>query len=338
MVLFSIFRYFALVDEPGISINIEYKGFYNFRAHILSFALGGFLIGILYATIEFLIDKFIAKRTSLVFTIILEIVLTFVSIIGISNLVLNWWVNLENIPFIITSNWWYKDNSFLPALIYVGISIILYSLITIVFEKFGRGEFFNMLLGRYKQPQETKRIFMFLDLSSSTAIAERLGHYKYSQFIQDFFYDLNEVSVNYDAEIYQYIGDEAVLNWSYKKGIYNNNCIHFFYAFKKKIQSKSKYYLEKYNNIPEFKAGIHGGTLMVAEVGVVKKELAYHGDVINTAARVQAKCNDYNVSILITKNLLDDLNIQGAFSTTKVAQVFLKGKQEIAELYTINLF
>ncbi|WP_346883871.1 adenylate/guanylate cyclase domain-containing protein [uncultured Algibacter sp.] len=337
MLLFSIFRYFALQDEIGITIAAEYEDFYRLKDSLLNFALGGFLIGILYATIEFLIDKFIAKRRALVFVILLEIILTFVAIIGVSDFVLRWWIKNKDIPHIVESGWWYKDNSFIPALIYIGVCVIIYSLITIVFEKFGKGEFFNMLFGRYRQPQETKRIFMFLDLTSSTAIAERLGHYKYSQFIQDFFYDLNEISVRYEAEIYQYIGDEAVLSWSYKKGVSKNNCIHLFFAFQKRIVSKSNFYLKKYDIMPEFKAGIHGGTLMVAEVGVVKKELAYHGEVINTAARVQAQCNVYKAPLLITESLLNNLNINDDFRISEIGKTALKGLKKPVQLYTLKV-
>lgn len=337
MLLFSIFRYFALQDEIGISIDPEYEDFYRLKDSLLNFAWGGFLIGILYATIEFLIDKFIAKRKSLVFVILLEIVLTFVAIIGVSDFVLRWWIKNKDIPHIVESGWWYKDISFIPALFYIGVCVIVYSLITIVFEKFGKGEFFNMLFGRYRQPQETKRIFMFLDLTSSTTIAVQLGHYRYSQFIQDFFYDLNEVAAHYEAEIYQYIGDEAVLSWPYKKGVSKNNCVHLFFAFKKRIASKSNFYLKKYGVIPEFKAGIHGGTLMVAEVGVEKKELAYHGGVINTAARIQAQCNVYKVPFLITESLLNNLDIYGDFIPSEMNKTPLKGIEKPVQLYTLKM-
>ena len=177
---------------------------------------------------------------------------------------------------------------------------------------------------------------MFLDLKDSTTIAESLGHFKYSQFIQDCFYDLNDVVPKYDAEIYQYVGDEAVLTWNYKKGLANNNCVSLFFSFQQKLQSKSEYYQEKYGKIPEFKAGIHGGKLMVAEVGIVKKELAYHGDVINTSARIQAECNKYKVSMLISEALLKDLENKTNFSTKLLGNVLLKGKHDAVKIFTIK--
>ena len=155
-----------------------------------------------------------------------------------------------------------------------------------------------------------------------------LGHHKYSQFIQDCFYDLNEVVLDYNAEIYQYVGDEAVLSWPYQKGLANNNCVGVFFAFEAQRKSRKDYYLEKYEVFPEFKAGLHGGSLMVAEVGFVKKELAYHGDVINTSARIQAECNKHNVTLLLSEKLLRDLKIDILSKTKSLGNVILKGKQK----------
>lgn len=72
---------------------------------------------------------------------------------------------------------------------------------------------------------------MFLALKSSATIAETLGHHKYSQLIQDCFYDINDVVPKYDAEIYQYLVDEVVLSWPHKKGLANKNCVALFFNF-----------------------------------------------------------------------------------------------------------
>ena len=206
----------------------------------------------------------------------------------------------------------------------------------IILDKFGKRQFFKILMGEYKKPKEEERIFMFLDLKSSTSIAEELGHLKYSQLIQDCFYDLNEVISAFDAEVYQYVGDEAVLSWSYKKGLANNNCIDLFFAFQRLLLSKSEFYQNKYNVLPEFKAGLHGGKLMVAEVGVVKKEIAYHGDVINTSARIQAECNKYEVPILISEELLGEIKNKTNLVSRFLGDVLLKGKKESVSIYTLE--
>ena len=115
----------------------------------------------------------------------------------------------------------------------------------------------------------------------------------------------------------------------------NNNCVKLFFAFKQKLLTKKDYYTNKYGAFPEFKAGLHGGVLMVAEVGVVKKEVAYHGDVINTSARIQAQCNSYKVPILISEKLLKDLISDDFFSTKYLGDVLLKGKQKKVNIHTV---
>jgi adenylate cyclase len=97
--------------------------------------------------------------------------------------------------------WWRKDRTFRAIVLYVFLSAMVFSFIKISNDKFGKGVFLKMLLGKYKKPTEEYRIFMFLDLQSSTTIAEKLGHYKYSQLIQDCFYDLNDLVPKHSAEI-----------------------------------------------------------------------------------------------------------------------------------------
>ena len=142
-------------------------------------------------------------------------------------------------------------------------------------DKFGQGVLISFLLGKYHRPKEEDRIFMFMDLKSSTTFAEKLGHIKY------------------EAKIYQYVGDKVVLPWSIKEGIKQGRCINTFFAHDTLLRSKRNYCKKKYGINPEFKVGLHLGKVTVAEVDEIKKELAYHGDVLNTGARIQGKCNDF---------------------------------------------
>ena len=52
------------------------------------------------------------------------------------------------------------------------------------------------------------------------------------------------------------------------------------------ISQKEDRLRKEFGIIPEFKAGVNGGDIKVAEVGDIKREIAYHGDVINTAVRI----------------------------------------------------
>ena len=70
-------------------------------------------------------------------------------------------------------------------------------------------------------------------------------------------------------------------------------------------------------------------------VGTIKKEIAYHGDVINTAARIQGECNAYNETLLISQTLLDKLKLH-KYKLESIGDIALKGKESEVKLVSIN--
>ncbi|MEM9324853.1 MAG: adenylate/guanylate cyclase domain-containing protein [Bacteroidota bacterium] len=198
----------------------------------------------------------------------------------------------------------------------------------------GRGNLSKLLTGRFYHPREEDRIFMFIDLQSSTELAEKLGHIKYSLLIQDCFDDLGVVAAD-GAEVYQYVGDEAVLTWTWVEGVAKEGCINAFYRFKNQIQRRHDHYKEHYDVQPFFKAGIHAGTVTVTEIGKYKKEIAYHGDPINTAARIQGQCNVLGEELLISAYLRDHIQSH-QYKLTSVGSILLKGKQETVQIFSVR--
>lgn len=197
----------------------------------------------------------------------------------------------------------------------------------------GEDNLWKLLKGEFYSPREEERIFMFLDLQSSTEHAERLGHITYSKMIQDCFNDLGVVVEN-EAEIYQYVGDEVILTWKLKDGLRNANCLNAYYNFKSQITKRQVHYVEHYNCVPFFKAGINSGIVTVTEVGKYKKEIAYHGDTINTAARIQGKCNEFNSEVLISEHLKIQLSAS-TYEFTPLDSIQLKGKKGSVIIYAV---
>lgn len=198
----------------------------------------------------------------------------------------------------------------------------------------GEGNLWKLLMGKFYTPREEERIFMFLDLQSSTQLAETLGHIQYSKLIQDCFNDLGVVVEN-EAEIYQYVGDEAILTWKLIDGIRNQNCLNAYFNFKSRLALKEEYYQQHYQCLPFFKAGIHAGIVTVTEVGKYKKEIAYHGDTINTSARIQGKCNEYKQELLISEYLMDKLNTE-AYGFEGIGSIALRGKKSEVPMYAVS--
>lgn len=229
----------------------------------------------------------------------------------------------------------FDSGSALVVVVYCFLVGFLSDFVMEMDKKFGPGNLIKMLRGEFYVPKQEERIFMFLDMRSSTTIAEQLGHIKYSQLVQDCFRDI-DVVMNYGSEIYQYVGDEAVLTWEREKGIRDANCVYAFFAFIDRLQSRSEYYLDRYGVLPEFKAGLNLGEVTVAEVGEIKREIAYHGDTLNTAARIQSKCNEYGQDILLSEILLKTLPSRETLQENVEGAVILRGKTEQVKIYSLQ--
>lgn len=201
----------------------------------------------------------------------------------------------------------------------------------------GKGVLLNLFLGRYHTPHEQKRIIGFVDLTSSTSIAEKLSPQDYSSFIRDFFYDLDEAFEETKGAVFQFVGDEVVVIWNHKDGVLNNNCVRFFFLAEDLIKEKEEYYTTRYGFIPKFKAGVHSGNVIVAEVGGSKTDIAYHGDTINTAARIRSECNNLDRTLLISAELLSLLkDIDNEFEIESMGVTTLKGKENVIALFSVT--
>jgi len=203
----------------------------------------------------------------------------------------------------------------------------------LVNDKYGPGIFRKFLLGRYFNPQREERIFMFLDLRSSTTIAEEIGESRYFSFLKEVFRVATPAILRNQGEIYQYVGDEIVISWELEKGRRDAHCIQCYFEIQEALNNQEAYFIENYQHHPEFKAGIHYGHVMTGEIGVVKREIAFSGDVLNTAARIQAKCNELGVNLLASKALIDLVNPAGRFSPVEIGSIELKGKKETVTLF-----
>ncbi|PKQ65463.1 hypothetical protein BZG02_00195 [Labilibaculum filiforme] len=230
----------------------------------------------------------------------------------------------------------YNSQFFYAVLVYFFVVGSLIEIFHEIDRKLGKGVLLKFLLGRYYKPKEEQRIFLFMDLRSSTYYAEKLGHFKYSRLIQDCFKDLSDAVLANHAQIYQYVGDEVVLTWKIKDGVEKLRCLQVFYDFLDTLERRKEYYQNQYGMVPIFKAGVHSGKVMVAEVGELKSEIAYHGDAINTASRIQGLCNSYQSRLLISGNLYLELQKENAlrFRYVSLGPVLLTGKKIPVELYS----
>ncbi len=208
-----------------------------------------------------------------------------------------------------------------------------YSIVTTIIGKNILGKLF---LGMYRNPSESERIFMFLDITSSTTIAEKIGHLKFLSLVNDFFYDITQPISQTKGEIYKYVGDEVIITWKTKEGIAKGNCIRCFFMIEDKINQKADYYLRKYGVVPGFKAGLHGGLAVTGELGYTKREIAFMGDVVNTTARIEEACKTYGKRFIVSEYLMQKMDAIPRVTFNHVGNVKLRGKETELNLFAVE--
>lgn len=315
---------------------------YNFSRNIFVTPVAALVTGSIIGTLEILyFNKWFAQKsfTKKIFyksAIYLVVILLFAIILSLAAN----FVGLRKEVFSrqVWDNVWafIGDYSFLSVLLYMIAAILVSQFYAEVSESIGHEVLNNFFTGKYHRPVEEERIYMFLDMRSSTRIAENLGHVKYFEMLREYYSDLSEPVIEYSGEIYQYAGDEMIVSWDLKKGLQNNNCIQCFFAMKAAISKQSAKYHEKFGLLPQFKAGFHCGKVTTGEIGVIKKEIVFTGDVLNTTARIQGLCNHYDVDILVSGDLVKKLDV--SFQMKTMGENELRGRDEKIELFTITSY
>lgn len=103
------------------------------------------------------------------------------------------------------SRQWFAND--LPLI--VGLAFAVSLLVGVIFEfrrLVGGPALGRFLLGTYHRPKREQRIVMFLDMKSSTALAERLGELRVSDLITQFFFDIDQPIAEHGGEVHAYVG------------------------------------------------------------------------------------------------------------------------------------
>ena len=237
--------------------------------------------------------------------------------------------NISELPAVVAS---------LGQLVLTIYTLAIYSLLVFFLQinyLLGEGVLWKFIRGKYHKPREEERIFMFLDMKSSTTIAEQLGHVRFYTLLNELFHEISQPVLQTKAEIYQYVGDEVILTWDMEHGLRNSNCLKSFFMFRESLLRNSGNYFKNFGVRPEFKAGLHFGKVVSAQIGDLKREIVYNGDVLNTTARIQSECNKYQRDCLVSGTLMNRLKQINGFQWERIDAVTLRGKETEVELFSV---
>ena len=177
---------------------------------------------------------------------------------------------------------------------------------------------------------------MFLDMKDSTTVAEKLGHVSYFELLSRYYDAMSDPIINSLGEVYQYIGDEVVVSWTLENGLKDANCLNCYFGLKEALQYHFDSFRHEYGVVPDFRAGMHLGEVTTGEIGALKKEIVFTGDVLNTTARLQSLAKEYQTDLMLSGELVDLLPKEGFPEFKKLGSHFLRGKKDETLLFTLG--
>jgi len=333
----DLFLYYRNVSSGS---DIEYP----YQENVLSAYL---LRSGIFLAVSFLMSWLLLRELKIVFRnralltgwIIKAFLLLLVAVVAMVLIFFLHYIIIKGVSFSETGNQfrnYFLHTKFISnALLFWLVMLLSAQIIVEIDQKYSPGVFWEILTGKYLRPRNEKRIIMFLDLKDSTPIAEQLGHEKYFFFIKDFIHYVSIAVLDNRGMIYQYVGDEVVVTWPYKR----SNVLKSIQAViesRKALQRKSDYFRREYSVIPDFRVGLHAGNVTIGEIGVIKKDIAISGEAMNIAARIRSACNELNQKFVVSKEFFDT-GILETWQGESLGEVSLKGVDESMELYALKI-
>ena len=190
--------------------------------------------------------------------------------------------------------------------------------------------------GVYRRPKLEERVFLFLDLEGSTQLAERLGSARYFELLRHFVDDLTDPVLEAEGEIYQYAGDEVVITWPLDAGVRGANCVACFFAIRATVGRHAARYEREFGGAPRFRGGLHGGTVTAGELGDLRQQIVFVGDILNTAARLEEYAKRTGLDLVVSGTLLQRLALPLGIQASRCGELELRGKGARVEAYALT--
>jgi class 3 adenylate cyclase len=194
----------------------------------------------------------------------------------------------------------------------------------------------QILFELHRRPVVEHRVFMFLDLNDSTALAERMGPIGFALFKADFFRDLSDPVYASGGRILEYAGDEALLTWLQQDGRGVRAAVQCFFDFQELVRGKSARYMERHGQLPGFKASIAAGEVVAMSMGDLRTQRVFSGDPVNTAGRLLTRCRELDAQLLMPEELSRHLGTVPGLSLLPRGEWTLRGKTEPTTVLSVT--
>ena len=192
------------------------------------------------------------------------------------------------------------------------------------------------MFGRYHRSRTEERFFLFVDIIGSTPLAERIGPGAVHRFLGEVFRLASDPIDDARGEVHQYVGDEMVITWTVTKGRDGARPLACFFAIEQALAQAAPEFAREFGAVPRLRAALHAGPVITGEVGGSRRAIVYHGDVMNTTARIEQATRDLERQFLVSADALERLADLEGFACENLGLQQLRGRAAAMQVYAVT--
>ena len=201
----------------------------------------------------------------------------------------------------------------------------------------GPGTLWRLAIGRYHAPRIEERAFLLLDLAGSTAIARQIGPERFLALLDHLLAAMSPAFLAHRAEVYRYVGDGIIVSWPLAEAVEDARILRCLEDAVRRMVAERPRVAARFGVAPVGRAALHCGPVAVGAVGDAKREIAFLGDTLNTAAKMEKAAGERGLSSVASRDLLDRLRLPPGFVARPLGPVELGGGGRPVELLELVL-
>jgi adenylate cyclase len=213
---------------------------------------------------------------------------------------------------------------------------VLFNLVFAITDLIGRRSFLNFITGQYHTPVEENRFVLFVDIAGSTGLAERLGGVGIHRFLDRTFRLLTDPVVDYRGEVLNYVGDEVIVTWPERRGAVDSRPLRCFAAMRDELARAASQFEREFGAAPRIRGSLHYGPVIVGEIGDVKRAIAFNGDVMNTAARLEELSRKVDGGFLASRAAIERFSSAPPFAMRDLGRLKIRGRADGIDVVGID--
>jgi adenylate cyclase len=200
----------------------------------------------------------------------------------------------------------------------------------------GHRTFLNFITGRYHRPVEENRFVLFVDIAGSTGLAERLGGIGIHRFLDETFRLLTLSVVDHRGEVLNYVGDEVIVTWPERSGAIDCRPLRCFAAMRDELIRASCQFEHEFGVAPRIRGSLHFGSVIVGEIGDIKRAIVFNGDVMNTAARLEELSRGVDGGFLASLAAMQRFHSAPPFAVRNLGRLAIRGRADGIDVVGID--